>query len=172
MRTALYRHFDAAGALLYVGISLNSIQRTAQHKHGARWFEQIAHITIEWHSARETALTAEAIAIAKERPKWNIAGRSRVLPPAAVERSRSGYGVAHLQTGRIDGWYSDKVDAEHMLGWLRAVFPGEHFAFVAAGPSEMVPGSCRGGLKLNDWREWAAQAPDCMAGDAYDEAAA
>lgn len=35
MRTALYRHFDAAGALLYVGISLNSIQRTAQHKHGA-----------------------------------------------------------------------------------------------------------------------------------------
>lgn len=72
-RTALYRHFDASGALLYVGISLNTIQRTQQHQHGARWFERIARIDIEWHSSRPAALTAEAIAIASESPVFNIA---------------------------------------------------------------------------------------------------
>lgn len=79
-RTALYRHFDAAGALLYVGISLNTIQRTQQHKHGARWFEQIARIDIEWHDSRPAALTAEAIAIAMEAPQFNIA-RPKDAPP-------------------------------------------------------------------------------------------
>ena len=31
-RTALYRHFDATGALLYVGIAMNPSKRTAAHR--------------------------------------------------------------------------------------------------------------------------------------------
>lgn len=72
MKTALYRHFDAAGRLLYVGISLNALQRLGQHSYGAAWFDHIATVTIEQHPTRGDALTAEAIAIAKESPLWNI----------------------------------------------------------------------------------------------------
>ncbi len=31
VRTALYRHFDKDGNLLYVGVSLNAIERTISH---------------------------------------------------------------------------------------------------------------------------------------------
>lgn len=80
MRTALYRHFDADGALLYVGISLNSIQRTSQHSHGAHWFQRISRIVIEWHESRELAEAAERKAIGCELPAFNIvhAGRRHV----------------------------------------------------------------------------------------------
>ncbi len=46
MKVALYRHFDAAGKLLYVGVSLDTIRRTAQHAHGAQWFHEISSIEI------------------------------------------------------------------------------------------------------------------------------
>lgn len=71
-RTALYRHFDAAGGLLYVGISLDTIRRTQQHRSGAHWFGRIARIQIDWHDSRSAALAAEAIAIASEGPAFNI----------------------------------------------------------------------------------------------------
>lgn len=83
-RTALYRHFDAAGALLYVGISLSAVQRLAQHKQTAAWFDGIARVEVQWLASREEALTAEAIAIAKEGPLWNVA-RPQVEGP--VQRS-------------------------------------------------------------------------------------
>lgn len=73
MKTCLYRHFDSADKLLYVGISLNSIKRLQQHRFNSNWFLQIARVEIEWHSTRVAALTAEAIAIARENPMWNIA---------------------------------------------------------------------------------------------------
>lgn len=84
MRTALYRHFDAAGALLYVGISLDTIQRTRQHRQGAHWYERIARIEIEWFSTRPLAMTAEAIAIAKEVPECNRARPKGAPQPARI----------------------------------------------------------------------------------------
>lgn len=72
-RTALYRHFDASGELLYVGISLNTVARTQQHAYGALWFEQIKRIEIEWHANRPAAEAAEVQAIRSELPLHNIA---------------------------------------------------------------------------------------------------
>jgi predicted GIY-YIG superfamily endonuclease len=72
--TALYRHFDADGKLLYVGISLSVVARLARHVNGSHWARQITMITIEWHSGRPEALAAEAAAIVAERPAFNIAG--------------------------------------------------------------------------------------------------
>lgn len=69
-RTALYRHFDAEGQLLYVGISNNPIYRLHQHQ-AADWFFDIANVKIEWLGSFEDALIAEAEAIAAERPKHN-----------------------------------------------------------------------------------------------------
>ena len=71
MRTALYRHYDADEALLYVGISLSPLARTGQHAQDAVWFDQVAKISIEWHQNRSEAHKAERMAIQSERPKFN-----------------------------------------------------------------------------------------------------
>lgn len=66
----LYRHFDAAGQLLYVGISLNHVARLSQHKK-APWVDRIARVEIEAHPSRADALKAEAAAIVAEKPAFN-----------------------------------------------------------------------------------------------------
>ena len=68
----LYRHFDAKGNLLYVGISLNAINRLLQHKEHADWFENIANVTIDKFESRELAIKAEILAIKTEKPIYNI----------------------------------------------------------------------------------------------------
>lgn len=69
----LYRHFDATGRLLYVGMSLNAIARLVKHREESHWFNQITRVEIEWHKSREHAAYAEAIAIRDEEPLYNIA---------------------------------------------------------------------------------------------------
>jgi hypothetical protein len=78
--TQLYRHFDADGALLYVGISLSAIARLKDHGGSSVWASQIASMTTEWHPSRETALAAEAKAIIDEGPRHNKAGRVAPKP--------------------------------------------------------------------------------------------
>ena len=68
----LYRHFDEWGNLLYVGVSLSTIQRLSQHKHQSHWFNSIQTITIQQFSSREEVLEAERIAIQKEEPEHNL----------------------------------------------------------------------------------------------------
>ena len=70
-KTALYRHFDKDGQLLYIGISLSHVARLAQHRDGSPWYEDIAHVTIEWHETRVDAELAETKAIGREAPKYN-----------------------------------------------------------------------------------------------------
>lgn len=72
MRTSLYRHFDEAGELLYVGVSLNHVARLGQHSKSASWFEQIASITIEHFMDRASAIEAEKVAIKSEAPRYNV----------------------------------------------------------------------------------------------------
>jgi len=74
MKTALYRHYDADGALLYVGIALSPLARLAQHRASA-WVHEIARVEIDWHETREAALEAERQAIIEKNPKHNKAGR-------------------------------------------------------------------------------------------------
>lgn len=138
MRTALYRHFDAVGALLYVGISLSAVQRLAQHRQTAHWFDRIARIEIEWHDSREEALAAEISAISCEKPPCNVQHAQR--PPADEEEtfpSQRGlscdtYAVEHLPTGRRDGNYFTRDDADDQLAWWVATFPKDRFRLVIA----------------------------------------
>ena len=71
--TSLYRYFNNAGELLYVGISINAIYRLGQHKENAEWFELIDRIEIEKFDSLKLALAAEKSAIKTERPLHNIA---------------------------------------------------------------------------------------------------
>jgi hypothetical protein len=81
--THLYRHFDAAGQLLYVGISLNAIKRLDQHRAQARWFDRIARVEIEQFPTWEEAAAAEVKAIAEERPECNVKDNPQAPPPKA-----------------------------------------------------------------------------------------
>lgn len=83
VRTALYRHFNVLGQLLYVGVSLSVVTRLSQHR-DARWFEDIARIDVKWFPTRREALHAEAVAIWQENPKWNRQ-RPACEPPALAE---------------------------------------------------------------------------------------
>lgn len=71
-RTALYRHFDADGLLLYVGISDALSARDRQHAAASSWHDQVRRTQTEWLDTREHALALEAVAIAFECPVYNL----------------------------------------------------------------------------------------------------
>jgi hypothetical protein len=124
-RTALYRHFDAAGSLLYVGISLSAVQRLGQHRNRAGWYSQIVRVSIEWLPDRATALAAEAFAIATEAPAHN---RKR---PGVIRR-KGNFAIEHVPTGRRDGNYFDEFDAREMLSYWSSEYPSDSFRLVSA----------------------------------------
>lgn len=75
--TALYRHFAADGALLYVGISLSAVARLSAHEATAPWFRDIARVEVAWYPSRDLALAAEKAAIKRECPRHNIVHNER-----------------------------------------------------------------------------------------------
>ncbi len=86
-RTALYRHFDAGGALLYVGIALSPTYRLSSHRASSVWAQSIAHVTMEWFETREEAIKAEKLAIETERPAHNIVHNRPSGGPASTARA-------------------------------------------------------------------------------------
>lgn len=70
--TELYRHFDANRRLLYVGVSLSTLERLRRHKRSSHWFAEVVYITIERFETRELALAAEKAAVKAERPRFNL----------------------------------------------------------------------------------------------------
>ena len=67
----LYRHFDEAGTLLYVGISISAIGRMAGHKTSSPWVWSIARMEVQTFPTREEAMAAEKAAIQTEHPLFN-----------------------------------------------------------------------------------------------------
>ncbi len=70
----VYRHFDVYDDLLYVGISKSVMERTGSHELYSHWFDQVVTIKVTHYPTRALAMAAEALAIAEENPKYNIAG--------------------------------------------------------------------------------------------------
>jgi hypothetical protein len=85
--TVLYRHYDADGGVLYVGITFDPSSRRRQHASDKPWWPLVARTTYEWHPTRLAALGAERAAIATERPTFNVihngAVRDVESPPMA-----------------------------------------------------------------------------------------
>lgn len=71
-RCALYRHFDANGVLLYIGISDTPVSRGKDHAKYSRWVQYAARIEAVWLDSREEAERAERDAIVREKPIFNI----------------------------------------------------------------------------------------------------
>ncbi len=87
-RTALYRLYDDADVLLYVGIAFDPEARWKEHVRKP-WWRDVARKAAEWHDPRLLALDAEAIAVEAERPLYNVLGADRPMPIPTGKPSRS-----------------------------------------------------------------------------------
>jgi hypothetical protein len=93
MTSTLYRHFDAGGVLLYVGVALSPTYRLSQHRDNSHWFDKIACVEIEQFADRQAALSAERHAIVAENPLHNkrrprVDEKNRVTERQGPEESR------------------------------------------------------------------------------------
>jgi hypothetical protein len=70
-KTSLYRHYDASGVLLYVGIAKDPLLRSEQHEAQSNWYRFVDRTDIEWFDTRDLASAAERSAITTERPIFN-----------------------------------------------------------------------------------------------------
>jgi predicted GIY-YIG superfamily endonuclease len=124
-KTALYRHFDADGALLYVGISLDALRRIQQHGSQSAWFPYVQRVEIAWFDSRNEALKAERMAVESENPRHNILLRprqSRTSPDAC-------YIIEESETMLFDGIYTGRKLCDFYVGdmvaywnWCRPQF--------------------------------------------------
>lgn len=81
---AVYRHYDADGVLLYVGMAVQPRSSQMQHARswgGSWWFDRVVRITVEWYRTRGEAYDAKLAAIKTEQPLHNN-GRGR--PPGPI----------------------------------------------------------------------------------------
>lgn len=65
---AVYRIYDRADLLVYIGLSQRPAIRIAYHRSSAPWRAQISRWTEEWHPDRHVAASAEQAAIDLELP--------------------------------------------------------------------------------------------------------
>lgn len=85
-RHFVYRQFDAAGVLLYIGMSSSVKVRYAFHERKSPWFAQVAEWKFEEFDSRASAAAAERAAIAAECPLHNKRGKRSTLIREAIER--------------------------------------------------------------------------------------
>lgn len=83
-QTALYRHFDSEGKLLYVGISNDPCRRLSEHEKTKDWKSEIRDIKIEYFETREIALLAEQLAIKVEKPLHNVVFNAAMNPKSEL----------------------------------------------------------------------------------------
>lgn len=83
----LYRFFDDADRLLYVGKSVNVWSRFTSHRRESAFYPQAANVTLQRGFSSEAELVeAEIAAIRSEHPRYNIAYNYRTLAPTAKPR--------------------------------------------------------------------------------------
>jgi predicted GIY-YIG superfamily endonuclease len=110
---ALYRFFDAEGALLYVGITNHLPQRLRDHDRNKPWFDNVANVRVEHFPDRKSVLDAEREAIRTEKPRHNIQHNRG----AALQRRPS---LADSVTWLFDGFTTElflypELDCSAML---------------------------------------------------------
>jgi len=86
-RVALYRFYGTDDLLLYVGISQHLGQRWEAHMRSKLWWPAVRRQTVQWYASRAEAAVAESVAIAQERPLYNL---QQATPP----RRQGGVGAA------------------------------------------------------------------------------
>ena len=86
----VYRCYDGAGRLLYVGISANGYGRLEAHRRGSPWWSHVRRVRVEQYRDRGAASAAEAICVRDELPIHNLRKEASALyltpsPPLSVD---------------------------------------------------------------------------------------
>lgn len=68
----VYKAFNAAGELLYVGISINVFNRLREHEKYAGWVRDASTLRVVRYADRRQAMAEEARTIRDEAPLWNV----------------------------------------------------------------------------------------------------
>jgi DNA-binding transcriptional regulator YhcF (GntR family)/predicted GIY-YIG superfamily endonuclease len=139
MRTALYRYFDDADSLLYVGIAYDPDERQKQHALTAQdsWWPMQKRRTVEWRDSREDAERAERRAIRVEQPRFNqhhaTAWGPEIRAVATSRDTQKRLGMCDLTAGR-----SRSVAPEYvrLAEYLRERIEGGELAPGAEVPSQ------------------------------------
>ncbi len=71
MSTCLYRYFNVAKEVIYIGIAYDFATRHSAHLRDDDWAHEIDSHTIEWFDNRMDAAYAEVAAVLAEKPKHN-----------------------------------------------------------------------------------------------------
>lgn len=71
----VYRCYDAAGVLLYVGCSVEPVTRVSSHRINSWWGDRLHSVRYTVFPTREKALEVERRTIFTERPVCNVKGR-------------------------------------------------------------------------------------------------
>jgi hypothetical protein len=85
----LYRLWDSARRLLYVGVTNSPRDRIKEHKAEKPWWYMVDDVTTETFSTREDALRAERVALATESPIFNFKHSEHWAKRPAVFRALS-----------------------------------------------------------------------------------
>lgn len=71
-RCAVYRVYDIAGRLLYIGSSTDPDQRMVAHRSAQPWSAQIHDVEVIWYPDEPAARNVERQAIEAEAPRYNV----------------------------------------------------------------------------------------------------
>jgi hypothetical protein len=82
----LYRHYDAHGDLLYVGMTMFALARQMQHQAMTVWANNVFQTLVEPFTSRDELVTAELVAIKSEFPRFNRMHNGRTLQRELKER--------------------------------------------------------------------------------------
>lgn len=77
----VYRLYDEADQLLYIGYTVNAAQRLRSHSTGKKWWPEVARMDFERHPTDNAALNAESKAIREAPGRYNVV--SRTVPGVA-----------------------------------------------------------------------------------------
>lgn len=101
----LYRFYDEADQLIYVGATTNPAVRFQEHSHHQPWWDEVATIRLERFDSRKKLMAAEAAAIAEEGPRHNTIHAKQ--QPFRRRKRKNGEGSI---TQRADGYWQAVID--------------------------------------------------------------
>jgi hypothetical protein len=84
----LYRFWNEAGELLYVGLSGKPGARWSAHRRTQSWWREVCRVTVEHFDNHYDLAGAEVAAIKSEKPKYNVRHANRPYVPYKTRAER------------------------------------------------------------------------------------
>jgi hypothetical protein len=105
----VYRYYDAAGRLLYIGVTGQGHWRTHQHRRAAPWWPSVVRAEFEHFTDGVAAFEHETALIARLAPLHNGEQLGRTAREITAELTDAGMDVSERYVARIlDAWTADR----------------------------------------------------------------